>query len=172
MNKAILLAGAFALVTSPALSQTSEQKQDANQQTDAVAAVISGDGSDLGDQVPPVYAPGLDSGTNDCAVSASGGGAVSGFGLSFGASFENEDCQRRNWFVLQSRAGNPGVAKALACHNDEVREAYRLAGKPCPQEKARREQAGGKVPPYCEDGGMASKDTIRENCPNATQLLE
>ena len=175
---AIITITAFILSTAAAQAQSNTS---ASQQTNATAAIVNntpGSGStDLGDQVPPVYAPGLDSGTNDCAVSASAGGAFSGFGIALGASYENEDCQRRNWFVLQSRAGNAEVAKALACENPEVRKAYRLADEPCPQEKAQREQAmnnnGGEVPGYCDNGGgFANERTIRNNCPNAEQILK
>jgi hypothetical protein len=136
MLRTTILSAALILVTAGAQAQ---QSTNANQQSSATAAIVNntpGGGGNLGETVPPVYAPGLDSGTNDCAVSASGGASGSGFGISFGASTESEDCQHRNWFVLMSRAGQSDVARLIACHNEAVRRAYKLAGKPCPEEIA------------------------------------
>jgi hypothetical protein len=117
----------------------------------------------------------MDAGTNNCAVSASAGGSVTGFGLSLGATWESEDCNERNWIALMSSRGWDDVAQSYAClHNAKMAMAFEAAGYDCPeaassQEVAEREEAQASAEPttpsYCSDGGLASEDTIRKNCP-------
>jgi hypothetical protein len=177
------IALAAALLAAATSAQAQSNNSTNNQQsTNATAAIVNntpgsgGGGTDLGRQVPPAYAPGLDAGTNNCAVSASAGGSGSGFGISFGASIESEDCQRRQWYALMMRSQKQGVAWAIACQTDFVRDAAAdTPGMTCPgqatTEEMQQQTASAEVPGYCEDGGWASDAAIRNNCPNADQLL-
>jgi hypothetical protein len=173
MHARIAFALAFLAAATSAQAQNSTSTNN-QQSTNATAAIVNntpgGGGADLSEQVPPTYAPGLDSGTNNCAVSASAGGSGSGFGISFGASIESEDCQRRQWYTLMMKSQRQGVAWAIACQTDFVRDAAAdTPGMTCPDQQTTRElrkQAQAEdVPPYCDDGGWASDQTIRENCP-------
>jgi hypothetical protein len=133
------------------------------------------------DTTPTAIAPGLDAGTNNCAVSASAGGSATGFGLSFGASWESEDCNERNWIALMSSRGWDDVAQAYAClHNAKMAMAFEAAGYECPdapgeaerraaEDQVAKNEASGEpaVPSYCSDGGFASDDVIRKNCPES-----
>lgn len=177
MKYTIALTAIALALSTPALAQN-KQKSSNNVQSGATAALIQeSSGPDLGNQVPPTYAPGLDSGTNNCAVSASAGGSGSGFGISFGASIESEDCQRRQWYTLMMKSQRQGVAWAIACQTNFVREAAAdTPGMTCPDQKTTEElqtaSTSDEVPGYCDDGGFASEGTIRRNCPNAEELLD
>lgn len=178
---ALYTTAALLIATSAHAQSTSNASSTSNQQsTNATAAIVNNTpgsgGTDLSKQVPTAYAPGLDSGTNNCAVSASAGGSGSGFGISFGASIESEDCQRRQWYTLMMKSQRQGVAWAIACQTDFVREAAAdTPGMTCPNqqttEEMREASVSGEVPGYCDDGGFASEGTIRRNCPNADELL-
>jgi hypothetical protein len=184
MNKQTftILAATTILVLAQASAPAPAQAQsNTSQSTQATAAIVNNTpgsgGTDLSNQVPPAYAPGLDSGTNNCAVSASAGGSGSGFGISLGASVESEDCQRRQWYTLMMKSQKQGVAWAIACQTEFVREAAAdTPGLTCPDqpttEELQQASNSGDVPGYCDDGGFASAATIRANCPNAEQILD
>jgi hypothetical protein len=129
------------------------------------------------DTTAGVYPPGLDAGTNPCAVGASGGVGVTGFGASFGFTTTNDDCQDRNWYALTTSRGQNEVAKAYAClHNDKMRAALIATGTDCDKYQRRVDETNTEVvsssdndngaPDYCDDGGWASEETLRNNCPN------
>lgn len=176
--KATLTALALVLAAGSAQAQSSTQ-----QSTNATAAIVNntpGGGTDLSEQVPPVYAPGLDVGTSDCMQSFSGGGSGSGFGITFGASVDSTQCVIREWYKLMMRSQQPEIAWNIACQEDIVRQAaLNTPGMTCPDQmttkevrQAKAERGGGDVPGYCADGGFASESVIRNNCPNAEQLLD
>lgn len=82
--------------------------------------------------VPDVSAPGLTTTlTETCMGSTSAGGAVVGFGFSFGTTWRDSACVRR----LDSRQlmaiGYQLGAKELMCDSDKIRNALMRAGKPC-----------------------------------------
>lgn len=85
---------------------------------------------------PTVIPPGLQ-GANPCNIGGSGGGSFLGWGASAAYLGESRRCRGQEWFRFQMMAGNPAAAKAVACVTDEdMREAYRLIGDPCPQDRA------------------------------------
>lgn len=164
------------------VSGSQANKQQAQSSAGAIVNTVNKGPSDYSvDTTPSVIAPGLDAGTNNCAVSASAGGSATGFGLSFGASWESEDCNERNWIALMSARGWDDVAKSYAClHNAKAAMAFEAAGYDCPdapgeaerkaaEDQVARNETSGEpaVPSYCSDGGMASDDVIRENCPES-----
>lgn len=135
------------------------------------------------DTTPGVYPPAMDAGTNSCANSVSGGASVTGFGFALGTTFNNEDCQDRNWYALTTSRNQMDVAKAYAClNNEKMRRALVASGTDCEKyEKRLAEHAGrsksGTVgtatPEYCKrGGGFASTETVVENCPNAREIVK
>jgi hypothetical protein len=79
---------------------------------------------------PEVIAPNV-MGGNPCAVGASGGIALPGFGLSAGTTWADKACERRQQAALMFNMGEPVVARELMCQDEQVRTAMRSAGKPC-----------------------------------------
>jgi len=182
MRNLTAIAVLLAMAAAPAAAQQQSQSSKNEASNSAGAAINQNFESPPGDQqittTPSAYPPGLDAGTNNCAISASAGGSVTGFGLSFGASWESEDCNERNWIALMSSRGWDDVAQAYAClHNAKMAMAFEAAGYECPerpeQELTETQVSNSSdVPGYCDDGGFASDDTIRNNCPNADALLD
>jgi len=185
MRTTIFTTFVLCLLSSTVLAQNSSQSNsDANAQNSAGAAINQNFESPPGDQrietTPSPYAPTLDAGTNSCAVSVSGGATITGFGLSVGASTESDDCKDRNWVALMSARGWDDVAKAYAClHHEKAAAAFEAAGYECPERpkmqnkkiNVSQENGNNSVPGYCDDGGWATDETIRENCPNAEHLM-
>jgi hypothetical protein len=161
----------------------SNQNSSINSNTEVFTGLsMSSENPDSVATTPGVYPPNMDAGTNDCANSVSGGGSVTGFGLAFGATYNNKDCSDRNWYALTTSRGQNDVAKAYAClNNDKMRRALIATGVDCGKymdrldayqsQRSQKQVAGADVPAYCEDGGWASDAAIRDNCPNADQLL-
>ncbi|MGH7120985.1 MAG: hypothetical protein ACREFP_18690 [Acetobacteraceae bacterium] len=79
------------------------------------------------DVIPPSWG-----GQNTCAVGASGGVAVAGFGVSFGGMWSDSGCERRNSAVVLYQMGEHKAAVALMCQDRHVAEAMQAAGDPCP----------------------------------------
>lgn len=197
MRLAIATIAALALSIGAAHAQNSNANANSNttqvqQQSQSGAGAVVNfspstqvDNPDRIHTTPPVYAPGMDAGTNPCAVGASAGFGVTGFGGSVGHTWTDEDCNQRNWFALLTARGMNDVAIQYACfQNAEVATALRTAGYKCqdhpdyevvqeqvsqyPEDKTRR----SGVPAYCDDGGLASEATIRKNCPNPKRTLK
>jgi hypothetical protein len=87
---------------------------------------------------PDAHGPVITGGANPCIVGASAGGAVAGFGISLGATFNDRGCERRNLAVLAHQMGRPELAQEILCGAQEVREARARLGTPC---------LGDQVPP-------------------------
>lgn len=83
---------------------------------------------------PEVMPPSVVGG-NTCAVGASAGLALPGFGIAGGATWADKACERRQQAALLYNMGEHTVASALMCQDDHVREAMREAGVPCPQDR-------------------------------------
>lgn len=84
---------------------------------------------------PTVIPPAIQ-GANPCNIGASGGGSFMGWGASAAVLGESRRCRGQEWFRFQMMAGNREAAIAVACVTDEdMREAYRLIGQPCPQDR-------------------------------------
>jgi hypothetical protein len=79
---------------------------------------------------PEVIPPNIVGG-NACAVGASAGVSVAGFGLAGGATWADRACERRQQAALLFNMGEQKVALELMCQDDNVRTAMRVGGKPC-----------------------------------------
>lgn len=90
---------------------------------------------------PDVYAPAIAGGANPCVVGVSAGGAVAGFGLSFGMTRNDEGCERRNTAALLYNMGERDVAQELLCETASVRAARLRTGRPCAEDRAAPAQA-------------------------------
>lgn len=66
-----------------------------------------------------------------CMGSSSIGGQGVGFGLSFGTTWENEDCKLRKGAGLLYATGNVKAAKEMLCANETYRAAFLAAKEPC-----------------------------------------
>lgn len=80
--------------------------------------------------VPEVIPPSVVGG-NACAVGASGGMAVAGFGIAAGGTWADRACERRQQAALLFNMGEQKVALELMCQDEHVREAMKTSGKPC-----------------------------------------
>lgn len=80
--------------------------------------------------VPEVVAPSIVGG-NPCAIGASGGLALSGFGITGGATWADKQCERRQQAALLYNIGRSKAAVELMCQDDNVRAALRISGEPC-----------------------------------------
>ncbi|HEY7581884.1 MAG TPA: hypothetical protein VH855_30160 [Acetobacteraceae bacterium] len=90
--------------------------------------------------VPEVIPPNVVGG-NPCAVGASGGLAVSGFGIAGGATWADKQCERRQQAALLYSIGKPRAATELMCQDDNVRAALRVAGEPCAADQVQQPAA-------------------------------
>lgn len=102
---------------------------------------------------PDLATPGLYGGTNPCAVGVSGGVSVAGLGIGGGGTWAGSGCERRNAAVILFQAGMPDVAVALLCQDDDIREAFREAGKPCPKDRPKPAVAEARP----SDGGATAQ---------------
>jgi hypothetical protein len=89
---------------------------------------------------PEVIPPGIVGG-NACAVGASGGLSMAGFGIAGGATWADKACERRQQAALLFNMGEQKVAVELMCQDDNVRSAMRLGGKPCSTDVAAAQAA-------------------------------
>ena len=79
---------------------------------------------------PQVYVPSVIGG-NVCAVGASGGASWLGAGFAFGASWESDNCERRQLAALMYNAGWKEASRELLCAHKPIYEAMKTAGTPC-----------------------------------------
>jgi hypothetical protein len=79
---------------------------------------------------PEVMPPPV-AGGNPCAVGASAGISLPGFGIAGGGTWADKACERRQQAALLFNMGEPKVAYELMCQDDKVRSAMKIAGKPC-----------------------------------------
>ncbi len=79
---------------------------------------------------PEVIAPSVVGG-NPCAVGASGGVSLPGFGLALGGTWADKACERRQQAALLFNMGENKVAVELMCQDDNVRSAMKTGGKAC-----------------------------------------
>jgi uncharacterized protein GlcG (DUF336 family) len=89
--------------------------------------------------VPEVIAPNVVGG-NPCAIGASGGLAVSGFGISGGATWADKQCERRQQAALLFNIGKQKAAVELMCQDENVRLALRVSGEACTADQAVAQQ--------------------------------
>jgi hypothetical protein len=82
--------------------------------------------------VPDVSAPSVVGG-NPCVIGASFGASGLGFGVAAGVGVQDPECEMRQQVALLANIGLTDVAIARFCMEDDVREAFALSGRPCPQ---------------------------------------
>jgi len=99
-----------------------------------MTTTITSTGSDLGKTVPFTAAPQMTvlGGEDSCLKSRSGGGAISGFGASFGTMVMDHECNRRVSARFMHSVGQTDVALQILCGSPAVWAAYkRLGNSPC-----------------------------------------
>jgi len=96
--------------------------------------------------VPEVIPPSVVGG-NPCAVGASGGLALAGFGLAAGGTWADRACERRQQAALLYNMGEQKVALELMCQDDNVRSAMKVSGKPCQADTAVLAPTAQTMPP-------------------------
>ena len=87
--------------------------------------------------VSSATAPGLSSSNGTCMGSTSAGAQGMSFGLSFGSTWNDDDCNRRYYGALAQSLGLKKVAIALYCQNEDFSSAMRAAGYNCPVDPER-----------------------------------
>lgn len=114
-------------------------------------------GSDMSKMVPNVIIPALGNTPETCAISNAAGGSFSGFGLVFGVTITEEQCNRRMNARLVAQLGDPKAAKAILCQDANIRAAYKVVGNPCvidtqPEEKQPASTRPDMFQPYEPQG--------------------
>lgn len=131
--KRIAIAAALALIATSSYAQTTS--------SGSSSGAYSQSGVNIGGsarQAPNAIAPGLIASGLSCSGSASIGGAGAGWGLSLGITREDKACNaREDAKYIQGVTGSVPAAKARLCMMKDNREAFRLAGQPCPQDVVR-----------------------------------
>lgn len=132
--KIVLIAlSALALSTGVGMAQTTAGSQSGSYSQSGVNI----GGSPM--QAPSAIAPGLIASGLSCSGSGSIGAAGGGWGLSLGITKEDKACNaREDAKYIQGVTGSVKAAKARMCMQADNREAFRLAGEPCPQDAAIR----------------------------------
>ena len=81
---------------------------------------------------PSVFAPGLTAaGIESCLGSASMGGSVAGFGISFGSTTEDRGCQLRLYARTLYALGHRRAATQMLCNDAQVMQALAFEGISC-----------------------------------------
>ena len=97
-------------------------------------------------QAPGVGAPGLAAGGIDaCLGSASGGVSGPGFGLSFGSTYPEKDCNLRQYSRTLQGLGHKAAATQMLCYNGEVADALAASGYACRVGPRRAQAVAGTV---------------------------
>ncbi len=89
---------------------------------------------------PEVIPPSVVGG-NPCAVGASGGLSLPGFGVALGGTWADKACERRQQAALMFNMGEAKVAYELMCQDEHVHQAMVSSGKPCTADTAPIAQA-------------------------------
>ena len=95
---------------------------------------------------PSVFAPGLNAaGIESCLGSASMGGSIAGFGISFGSTTEDRGCQLRLYARTLHALGHKRAATQILCNDPQGMQALAYEGVSClgdepqaPQQPQRR----------------------------------
>jgi hypothetical protein len=85
-------------------------------------------------------APNLVSGMDTCMGSTTVGAQGIGFGISFGNTWNDDNCVMLKNSTMLWNIGKQDAAVALLCTNEKVREALELSGTECPQTTRQRQQ--------------------------------
>jgi hypothetical protein len=95
--------------------------------------------------VPDAVAPSIVGG-NPCVVGASVGVSGLGFGVSGGLGVQDPECEMRQQVALLANIGMQEAAIARFCMDRRVAEAFRMSGRPCPQDAAAARAAARPAP--------------------------
>jgi hypothetical protein len=90
--------------------------------------------------VSTATAPALTASNGTCMGSSSAGAQGAAFGLSFGSTWTDTDCDRRYDSIRLQELGMTEAAMLLMCNKPEVREAMELAGTACPDLKQKPQE--------------------------------
>jgi hypothetical protein len=90
--------------------------------------------------VATATAPALTASNGTCMGSSSAGAQGAAFGLSFGSTWTDTDCDRRYDSIRLQELGMTEAAMLLMCNKPEVREAMELAGTACPDLKQKPQE--------------------------------
>lgn len=86
------------------------------------------------------YAPSIPP-TVNCAGSLAAGAQGTGFGLSFGGSHIDPECQRQELAKTAYAMGDRAAAEEILCDSETYRNARRRAGRPCATVQVTPEEA-------------------------------
>lgn len=173
----ILSLSTLAHATSPKPAATTTNIMGASASSSASAAQGIGQGGTGGSttttvknerQAPGVGAPGLTS-FGGCKGSVAGGVTVPGFGVSFGTTVTDEECQRLNSAAYLTSIGHGDAGLALVCANAGVRDAMASVGKACPGAPAAPPpapvaSASPERHPACSPSSWATQEWRAANC--------
>jgi hypothetical protein len=89
----------------------------------------------LSHAVGAAYAPALTTTlTGTCMGSTSAGAGFAGGAFSIGSTWQDDNCNLRQYANALVAIGDLPAARAVLCQSDEVRQAYQLTSTPCPQD--------------------------------------
>lgn len=146
----------IAAATQPVAAQTADAG--ATSQSINQTQVLVGSGAGGGEleysgdytvrSAPDAIAPMIAGGSNPCVVGMSAAGSMVGFGVSGGASWSDESCERRNLSIVLMNASaqfdQPHLAAAaieVLCQHDDVAMALEAVGSPCITRRPQTQQA-------------------------------
>ena len=107
-------------------------------------------------------------GGNPCAVGASGGVALPGFGITAGGTWADKACERRQQAALLFNMGEPMVARELMCQDEQVRRAMLTGGKPCVADTMVAQAAAPAMVERSAAPGAQIASPIKEASPDLT----
>ncbi len=131
--------GALSTATSKNSNRNSNRNTNVNANQNSSGANVGigpnstvNQGSNLSSGIPNVYAPALAAaGYEVCLGSMSVGGSGSGFGLSFGGTYEDKGCQARLNAKTLATLGYVVAGREVLCQDPSIRAAMHNAGTPC-----------------------------------------
>lgn len=131
----LLIAGAAALFATASAPAFAQSQAGSVSQSGAQAGVHIGG---TARQAPSAIGPGLTASGLSCSGSGSIGASGAGWGFSFGLTRNDEHCDaREDAKYMQAITGSTIAAKARLCMVKANRDAFAIAGDPCPQDAAR-----------------------------------
>lgn len=195
----VLALAAFAFCASPASADstrntnrnTNTSRSNANSSSNSNSGASSNQGQAQGqavtynettpanqtiNNVPNVYAPALAAaGSEVCLGSFSAGGAGAGFGLTFGGTMVDQECQLRMNARTLATLGYNVAAREEMCIDPVVRAAMLSAGTPCAADRlvprqARAEYDGASAQPV-NVSTIAAPAAAPAGCHRHYQLL-
>jgi hypothetical protein len=133
---------AFSLLAVPAYSQdASNSNSSSGAMSQSGVNIRYGNGHK---QVGAAIAPGLAVGGISCQGSVAAGAGGSGWGLSFGMTKMDRDCNLRENARIVGLMGEVPAAREIMCNVPEVRAAFATVGRPCAADR-RRAIATGSI---------------------------